>query len=67
MSKFTVEEVNLMCVFEFADRTKLIKDISHALPHLERDEMGELAGQVLRRLECMIDEEFEGEVLEAAI
>lgn len=54
-----------MCVFETADRTELIRDISQVLPHLTGDEMGELAEQVLRKLECMTDEKFAGEVLEA--
>ncbi len=66
MSKFTVEEVNLMCVFNIADRAELIRNISQVLPHLEGDEMGELAGQVLRKLERITDGEFAEEVLEAA-
>lgn len=65
MGKFTVEEINLMCVFESADRTELIRDISQVLPHLQGDEMGELAEQTLRKLERMTDEEFAVEVLEA--
>ncbi|MDL2301018.1 transposon-transfer assisting family protein [Lachnospiraceae bacterium OttesenSCG-928-D06] len=66
MSKFTVEEVNLICVFNVAGRTELIGDIKQVLQHLQGDEMGELAEQVLRKLEGMADEEFAGEVLEAA-
>lgn len=43
-----------MCVFETADRTELIRDISQVLPHLTGDEMGELAAQVLKKLECIL-------------
>lgn len=65
MGKFTVEEVNLMCVFNIAVRTELIRDINQVLPHLAGDDMGELAEQTLRKLERMTNEEFAGEVLEA--
>lgn len=66
MSKFTVEEVNLMCVFTITCRAELLRDINQVLPHLQGDEMGELAEQTLRKLEHMTDEEFAVEVLEAA-
>ena len=32
MDKFTVEEINLMCVFEGQDRTGMIADIKNVLP-----------------------------------
>lgn len=32
-NKFTVEEVNLICVFEFRSRTKVISDIKKAIKH----------------------------------
>lgn len=66
MGKFTIEEINLMCVFEGTGRIELIRDINRILPHLADSEMEELAGQVLRKLEGMSDEEFAEVVLEAA-
>ena len=34
MDKFTVEEINLMCVFEGQDRTGMIADIKNVIPHI---------------------------------
>ena len=66
MDKFTVEEVNLMCVFEGQDRKGMIADIKNVLPHIQDSDMGELAGQVLGKLEVMSDAEFAEVALEAA-
>ena len=66
MDKFTVEEVNLMCVFEGQDRKGMVADIKNVIPHIQDSEMVELAGQVLGKLENMSDEEFAEIELEAA-
>ena len=66
MDKFTVEEVNLMCVVEGQDRRGMIADIKNVIPHIQDSEMVELAGQVLGKLETMSDEEFAEIELEAA-
>ena len=66
MSNFTVEEINLMCVFEANGRTALIEDIGRVLPHLDDKDMEELANRVIDKLQNMTDEEFEEVVLEAA-
>ena len=66
MDKFTVEEVNLMCVFEGQDRTGMIADIRNVIPHLQDSDMEELARQVIGKLEAMSDEEFAEVALEAA-
>ena len=66
MNNFTVEEINLMCVFNTDSRMKLMEDIGRVLPHLKESEMEELAGNVLTKLQNMTDEEFAEVVLEAA-
>ena len=66
MDKFTVEEVNLMCVFEGQDRKGMIADIKNVIPHIQDSEMVELAGQVLGKLETMSDEECAEMGVEAA-
>lgn len=66
MDKFTVEEVNLMCVFEGQDRKGMIADIKNVIPHIQDSDMVELAGQVLEKLEATSDEEFAQVALEAA-
>ena len=66
MSKFTVEEINFMCVFETQDRTDMIGQIRQVMPHIKDSDMEEIAGQVLEKLEGMNDKEFAELVLEAA-
>lgn len=66
MGKFTVEEINLMCVFRTENRSKLIADIKNVLPYLEDSDMTELAENVCKKLERMSDEEFAEFVLEPA-
>lgn len=65
MNNFTVEEINLMCVFDAKGRTELIEDIGRVLPHLDDKDMEELANRVIGKLQNMTDEEFEEVVLEA--
>ena len=66
MDKFTVEEINLMCVFEEQDRKSMIADIKNVIPHIQDSDMVELVRQVLRKLEAMSDEEFAEVAMEAA-
>lgn len=66
MDKFTVEEINLMCVFEGQDRTSMMADIKNVIPHIQDSDMVELSKQVLEKLEAMSDEEFAEVALEAA-
>ena len=66
MDKFTVEEINLMCVFEGQDRKSMIADIKNVIPRIQDSDMVELARQVLGKMEAMRDEEFAEVVLEAA-
>lgn len=55
---FTVEEENLICVFDISSRTALISEIRTAIPDFDEPEMGELAEIVIGKLEIMTDEEF---------
>ena len=64
-NKFTVEEVNLICIFTEGDaapdlgsREKVIKGISDTMEHLEDDEMIELSLRVIVRLNDLTDQEF---------
>ena len=66
MNKFTVEEINLMCVFEGHDRKGMAADIRNVIKHIQDSDMAELAEQVLEKLESMSDEEFAQVALEAA-
>lgn len=66
MNKFTVEEINFMCVFETQNRMKMMEEIRRVMPHIKDSDMEDLAGQVLRKLDGMTDKEFMESVLEAA-
>ena len=66
MGKFTVEEIDLMCVFNTKSRMELIEDFGRVLPHLKESEMEELARNILTKLQEITDEEFAELVLEAA-
>ena len=58
MNKFTVEEINFMCVFETQDRTDMIGQIRQVMPHIKDSDMEELGEQVLGKLQNMTDEKF---------
>lgn len=57
-NKFTVEEINLICVFEFRSRAKVISDIKKAIKYLDDSEMVELSNRVVAKLNNMTDKEF---------
>lgn len=65
MNKFTVEEINFMCVFETQNRMKMMEEIRRIMPHIKDSDMEELAEQVLGKLQNMTDEKFAEVVLES--
>lgn len=66
MDKFTVEEINFMCVFENESRVEMIQNIKGIMPHILDSDMEELGQKVLDKLEKMSDQEFAEIVLEPA-
>lgn len=58
MNNFTVEEINLICVFDISNRAKLISEMKRVpLADLD-DEMQQLLFRVVHKLEKMNNEEF---------
>ncbi len=59
---FTVEETNLMCIYNTGSRADLIAELSEMQPHLQSDEteLKELAISVITKLQTMSDEDFVG-------
>lgn len=55
---FTVEESNLISIFASKNRTKVMRDISNAIPHLDDEEMIDLSLSVVDKLKAMSDEVF---------
>ena len=63
---FTVEEVNLICIFADGSRSQVIGDMESILPHLDDPDMEGLSNRVIGKLRNMTDEEFEQlELIEA--
>ena len=61
MSKFTVEEMNLICIYNTGSRTGLLSELAKMKTHLEKDEtelLG-LAKSVIDKVTGMSDNEFE--------
>lgn len=66
MSKFTVEETNLICIYNTGSREDLISELSKMQTHLQNDET-ELLGltySVIDKLNAMKDDEFEDIIVE---
>lgn len=63
---FTVEEVNLICIYAGESRGEVIEDIERALPYIDDPDMEELSNRIIEKLRNMTDEEFEQlELIEA--
>ena len=61
MSKFTLEEKNLICIYNTGSRTGLLSELSQMRIHLEQDEteLLELAQSVMDKVTAMTDDEFD--------
>lgn len=63
---FTVEEVNLICIFAGESRSQVIEDMQRVLPYLDDSDMEELSYRTIGKLQNITDEEFEQlELIEA--
>lgn len=60
MERFTVEETNLMCIYNTGTRTGLIAELKAMSSHLEagETELFELTRSVSEKLSAMSDEEY---------
>lgn len=56
---FTLEEVNLICIFSTGNRPALITELLDASTDFEDDELLDIAISVLDKLARMTDEDFE--------
>ena len=57
MERFTIEEINLICIYISGTRTTLIGEMTVALPDMDA-EMRALANRTLAKLRAMSDAEF---------
>ena len=58
LEKFTVEESNLICIFDRSSRNNCISEIKEAMPHFDDADLTEIAESVIKKLEKMSDLEF---------
>lgn len=61
MSKFTVEERNLICIYNTGTRTDLLSELAEMKTHLDQDEteLLELTQSVMDKITVMNDGEFD--------
>lgn len=57
MNRFTVEETNLMSIYNEGDRVQLAANLTVALPYMDAD-MKELAGRTIRKIEALTEAEY---------
>ena len=55
---FTVEEVNLICIFDTSSRNALIESLTVAIQDFDEPELTEIAEGVRSRLSIMSDADF---------
>ncbi|MCL2546181.1 MAG: transposon-transfer assisting family protein [Oscillospiraceae bacterium] len=58
LDKFSTEELNLMSIFDTADREILRNDLVTALHDVYEPDMIEIFGSTLEKLDGLTDEEF---------
>jgi hypothetical protein len=58
LEQFTVEEINLMYIFDTSSRDSLITELSAAVPEFDEPELIEIAENVLNKISEMTDEDF---------
>ena len=57
---FTIEETNLLCIFQSDSKEKVIEEIHKSMKHIDDDELVKLSVRVIEKMSCMSDEEFSG-------
>ncbi|MDR2615318.1 MAG: transposon-transfer assisting family protein [Oscillospiraceae bacterium] len=56
--QFTVEEINMMCIFDTSGRDALISELTAFLPELDEPGLSEIAESVIAKLGKMSGAEF---------
>jgi len=58
MDKFSVEEINLMCIYDTSSRAALLDDLITGLHDVYDPDMIAIFGTTIEKLETVTDEEF---------
>ena len=65
MNTFTVEEINLISIYNTSTRSAAIEEMTAAMPDMDSD-MRELAGRTIKKLNRLTDDEFSRLALDPA-
>ena len=65
MIRLTVEETNLLSIYNEGGKRALIENVNAALPYMDAD-MRELAKRTLSKVDALADEEYAGLAVYAA-
>lgn len=57
MNRFTVEETNLLSIYNEGGKREVMENINAALPYMDAD-MRELAKRTLSKVDALTEEEF---------
>ena len=55
---FTVEEINLMCIYDTSSRTALLSDLKQGLSDVYEPDMREIFGTAIAKLESVTEDDF---------
>ena len=58
LTSFTVEQENLLCIYNTSNRIICIAEITSALPNFDDPDICEIAKSTIAILQTMTDEEF---------
>ena len=59
MKNFTIEEINLLSIYDEGGKQDFTENINAALPYMDED-MRELAKRTLSKVEALSEEEYAG-------
>ena len=65
MEKFSIEEINLMCIYDTGTRAGLIEELKNIMPELTFDdeELAELVQMTIKKLAEISDQEYRNLIL----
>lgn len=56
--KFSVEEINLMCIYDTRGRSALLAELTDSIDEIYDPDMREIFESAIAKLEALTDEEF---------
>ena len=57
-NKFSVPEINLMCIYGAGDKTALLAELRNSLPYIYEPDMRDVYSSTIEKLENISDKDF---------